>query len=260
MASTESFAARREEVQIPLPPANITLTPNSRIKDGDTILVSFVHTTRIYDSQMVISTQDPKVFDLMDDQMRRMAKGWPTNTYFMKYDEIRIGGWEVQPDGQKLTPGQFLARHATKAVEIIRKYSPNAKIYVWSDMFDPYHNARPFSARGYYYLCNGNWDGSWEGLPKDVIIMNWNGTENCSKSMNWVAAQGYSQVMAGYYDGDIKENLDRWMKSSAGVPNVLGMMYTTWRRNYNDMPTFFKALDAWPNPVPASTGSAAATR
>ena len=37
-------------------------------------------------------------------------------------------------------------------------------------MFDPYHNA----VEGPYYLVNGPWTGSWEGLDKDVMVVNWN--------------------------------------------------------------------------------------
>ena len=240
---------RGEAPEVP-PIPGITLTSDSRMKNGDTILVSFFHTTRIYDSQMVISIQDPKVFDMMDEQMKRMSEAWPTNAYFMKYDEIRIGGWEVQPAGEKLTLGQMLARHVSRGVSIIKKYAPDAKIYVWSDMFDPFHNGRPFAARnGYYYLCNGNWDGSWEGLPKEVGIMNWNGTENAAKSLQWFAGRGYTQIIAGYYDGDPKENIATWMKASEGVPNIVGMMYTTWRRDYAKMPEFFQILKDWPEPA-----------
>ena len=36
-------------------------------------------------------------------------------------------------------------------------------IYVWNDMFDPFHNAV-----NDYYLVRGDLKGSWEGLPKDV--------------------------------------------------------------------------------------------
>ena len=48
--------------------------------------------------------------------------------------------------------------------------------------------------------------------------------------------------MAGYYDGPVKQNLDAWMKASTDVPDVVGMMYTTWPRNYKDMDEFFKIL------------------
>ncbi len=36
-------------------------------------------------------------------------------------------------------------------------------------MFDPHHNAVKD-----FYLVNGDLTGSWEGLPQDTIILNWN--------------------------------------------------------------------------------------
>ena len=51
----------------------------------------------------------------------------------------------------------------------MRHINPQAKRCIWSDMFDPHHNAVKD-----FYLVNGNLSGSWEGLPKDTIIMNWN--------------------------------------------------------------------------------------
>jgi hypothetical protein len=226
------------------PARQIKLTPGSRIKEGQRLLVSYFHTAKIYNDQAVCSTQDPRILEIMEDQMMRVAKAWPTSGYMMSYDEIRIGGWEVQPEGENLTCGQILARHTATAVEYIRKYAPEARIHVWSDMYDPTHNARPFS-RGnrYYYLCDGNWDGAWDGLPKDVVMINWNGTENAAESLKWFAGRGHKQVIAGYYDGDPKENLDMWMKASAGVSNVIGMMYTTWTPRYEKMPEFFRIYD-----------------
>jgi len=230
-------------------PAGIRITEDSRIKDGDKILVSYYHTSVIYDDQSVCSVQEPKILAMMEDQAKRVAEIWPTGAYFMNYDEIRIGGWEVQPKGQNLTCGQMLAQHVSKAVGFIRKYSPGAKVYVWTDMFDPHHNAYPKDTPAFpdnpnfYYLCSSNWDGAWEGLPKDVIMMNWNGTENAARSLKWFASRGHKQVIAGYYDGDPKESVRTWMKAAEGLPNVVGMMYTTWQRNYSRMPEFFKALD-----------------
>ena len=221
----------------------ITLTKESRIKEGQNLLVSFFFSTLIYDDQAVCSVEDPKILEIMEDQMKRIASAWPAPGYFMSYDEMRIGGWELQPNGEHLAPGQILAQHVAKAVGMVKKYAPDAKIYVWSDMFDPTHNARPFAKRGYYYLVNGNWDGGWEGLPSDVIIMNWNGTENVAESLRWFAGRGHRQIMAGYYDGDPKQNLDMWLKASDGVPNVIGMMYTTWRHDYEKMPAFFNMYD-----------------
>ena len=71
-----------------------------------------------------------------------------------------------------------------------------ATAYVWNDMFDPFHNA----VKGPYYLVNGPWTGSWEGLDKDVVIVNWNYGKR-DESLKFFADRGHRQLIAGYYDG-----------------------------------------------------------
>lgn len=222
----------------------IELTDNSRIKAGQKLLVSFFHPGRIYGSQTVISIQDPKVFELMDKQAQYMAKVWNTYGYFMKQDEVRAGGYEVQPNGESLTSGQLLARQTKLGYDLIKKYQPSAKVYAWSDMYTPFHNARP----GPYYYANGDWTGAWEGLPSDVIIMNWHSPT--SQNIKWFADRGHEQVLCGYYDvkgtEGLKKNILNWMKVSEGTPKIDGIMYTTWTNNYANMAEFFKLVDDYP--------------
>ena len=227
-------------------PAKIMLTDNSRIKDGQKLLVSFYHPIRIYGEQDVVSIQEPKVLEIMEDQATRTVKAWPVGSYFLGgYDEIRVGGWEPQPNGEKLTPGQLLAQHFQKALSFIRKSAPDAKVYTWSDMFTPYHNASP---DGPYYLVNGNWAGSWEGLPKDVAIVNWYAPSK--ESVKFFGDRGHAQILSGYYDdrgeAGMKKNIENWMKMSEGVPNIQGFMYTTWSNYYQDMPGFFRLIAEYP--------------
>jgi len=217
----------------------MALTGNSRIKDGERLLVSFYHPAVIKDDQVTCSLVDPKVFTLMEDQMKRIVELLGAPGYFMSYDEIRVGGWEEQPGGAHLTPGQLLAKHVSRAVEIAHKYAPKATLYTWSDMFDPYHNARPFSKGGYYYLVNGTWEGSWEVLPKDVVVCTWIPQ---AESLKWFADRGHRQILGGYYDSAPGENVATWMKASRGVPGIVGMVYTTWEHQYKDLPEFFRAL------------------
>jgi len=227
------------------PAPAIEIPEGSRIKEGDTLLVSWYHPTLIYRDQVNISISDPKVFELMEMEMRRAAELWDAPGYFMNVDEIRVGGWEVHPGGKQMTPGEELARYTEKAVGIIEKIAPEADIYVWSDMYTPFHNARPFEARNaYYYLVNGNWDGAWDALPPKVIIMNW--YSRSKEATEWFARCGHKQVLCGYYDGDMKKNIQRWMSVSEGVPGIIGMMYTTWRRNYDNVTEFFRLVDEYP--------------
>ena len=154
-------------------PAAIQLTAGSRIKDGETVLVSYYHTQRIYVDQVVLSLSDPELYELMDKQMAHVAKLWPSPLYFMSADEIRIAGWELQPNGENLTPSQLLARYMERSFALVKKYMPESNIIVWTDMFTPFHNARPFEDGGYYYLTTGTFYGSWSGLPRDVVVGNW---------------------------------------------------------------------------------------
>jgi hypothetical protein len=229
--------------------ATIDLTPGSRIKDGQKLLVSFWHAQRIGSDQDIVSMEDPATLRIMEQEMANAAKVWNAPGYFMNYDEIRVAGWEPPPDGLPLKPGQRLARHVAKACEIVRRHSPAATIYTWSDMFTPFHNARPFDdKKGFYYLVNGNWDGSWEGLPKDVVIMNWHSPDE--KNVKFFADRGHRQVLCGYYDaGDtdaMRENVARWMLVSKDVKGIQGMMFTTWRWNYSELGEYFKLVNAYP--------------
>ena len=139
----------------------------------------------------------------------------------MNYDEIRIGGWEPLTIERKIKPGQLLAEHTKKGYDLIRKYSPSARIYTWNDMYDATSNARPVP-NGAYYLVNGDWSGSWEGLPKDVIIMSWSGA---ALGMKFFADRGQSQVMCGYYDA---RNTDGMSEHRQLGTQVAGCAQHSW--------------------------------
>jgi len=220
-------------------PPPIRLTENSRIADGDTILVSFYSPGIVYVKQQVtMSMSDPVVFDYMEQEMKWVSRVWNSPCYFLNYDEIRSGGWEPQPGGAQLTPGELLAKHITRAVEIARKHAGDARLYVWSDMFDPHHNARALGEGEYYFLVNGSWYGSWEGLPQDVIIYNWGGRLSMRDSLKWFADRGHRQVMSGFPP-------ERWLEAAEGLPGIVGISYTTWTSDYSGMKAFFDAVREW---------------
>ena len=171
----------------------IRLTPDSRIKEGEKLLVSYYHPHIIYGHQVGAALNDPAVFAIYDEMMKGIAKHWQADAYFMGYDEIRCGGWEIQPDGTQVKVGKLLAEDVSTAVKIAKKYAPDAKLYIWSDMFDPFHNARKLDGHG-YYLCNGDFYGSWEGLPSDVRIIKWaGGGRECLK---FFADRGHEIVIS----------------------------------------------------------------
>ena len=149
----------------------------------------------------------------------------------MSHDEIRVLNWCEACQKRHLTAGQILADNARTCVNILKEINPGGRIYVWSDMFDPFHNAHDN-----YYLVRDTLANSWEGLSKDVIIVPWY-FEARDKSLKWFSERGHHQVIAGYYDHDPSQ-IKQWLNAAGQVPGVEGVMYTTWESNFRDIESF----------------------
>lgn len=217
-------------------PPLLTLLPGSRIKDGQKLLISYFHAVTIYDNQVPCSLTEPKVFEIIEDQIRRVQKVFEPKMYFLSHDEIRVANWSDPDRASGKTAGQQLADNVRRCREIVQRVDPQARLCIWSDMFDPHHNAiRNF------YLVNGDFTGSWEGLTPDTVIVNWN-SEKPLDSLKHFAARGHQQVLAGYYDAP-PDRIKDWLKSGEGQKGITGVMYTTWRSNFGDLERFGRA--AW---------------
>jgi hypothetical protein len=216
--------------------AVIKLTAKSRIKEGEKLRVSWYHPVIIHGEQVACSLSDPKVFEILTDQTKRIHELFKPKTWFLSHDEIRVTSWCKDAEESKLTPGERLAANVKRCVGIVRSYDPAARVAVWSDMFDPHHNAVDK-----YYLVNGSWKGSWEGLPKDVIIANWNGGK-AAESLKFFADRGHKQVIAGFYDTPGMKGFTNWDEAAKGVPGVTGFMYTTWQHNFGQLEAYGKAM------------------
>ena len=223
------------KVSHPAPP--IVLTANSRIRDGQRLRVSFYHTLIIYDDQVCCCLSHPELFQHLERQVRDVRKYLSPKKYFMSHDEIRIAGHcELCRAGGK-TPGEVLAENVRRCAAIIHKVDPPAEVFVWSDMFDPHHNARDD-----YYLVAGSLRGSSEGLNPRVVIANWNAGHR-DDSLAFFAGRGHRQIIAAYYDSpDWRARLADWLAAAARVRRVEGVIYTTWRSNYRDLEAFAQAL------------------
>ena len=200
------------------------------IPDGTRLRVSWYHPAIIYDGQVSCCPCEPKTMALLADEALRMKAAWNAPGYMMQHDEVRTLNWDVSCQERHLDAGAILAANARACSKLLS----GARIYVWSDMFDPHHNAVKN-----YYLVHGDLAGSWEGLDQSVIVVNWN-FDKRDESLKFFADQGHAQLIAGYYDGDVA-SVKKWLESAAKVNGVVGIMYTTWRHNYNDLEAFAKA-------------------
>ena len=220
-------------------PPVLKLLPGGRIKEGQQLRASFYHAVTIYDGQVPCSLTEPKVFEIVEDQVRRVNELLRPKTFFLSHDEIRVAGWSKPEVASGKSSGELLAENVRRCVSIIRKHNSEARLCIWSDMFDPHHNAKD-----QFYLVRGDLAGSWEGLPKDMLIINWNSGQ-AAKSLPFFAERGHGQMLAGYYDAP-PERIKAWLaagEASKSAQSIRGVMYTTWQGNFADLEKF--AAAAW---------------
>lgn len=217
------------------------LHPVSSLADGTRLRASWYHAVTVYDGQAMICPSEPATLNLLRDQAQRMQAAWGARGYFMSHDEIRVLNWCAACQARGLDAGPLLADNVRACIGILRQVNPGGRIYVWSDMFDPNHNAH-----ANYYLVRGDLSNSWRGLDSDVIIVPWYYDARAA-SLQFFAGLGNRQVIAGYYDSD-PNLVTNWLNAARPYTGISGVIYTTWQNDYSNLETFEQLLASYPAP------------
>jgi hypothetical protein len=221
-------------------PPQLHLLSNS-LTNGTRLRASWYHAVTVYDGQAMICPSEPATLTLLRDQAQRMHAAFGARGYFMSHDEIRVLNWCGACQSRGMDAGALLADNVSTCAGILRQVNPGGRIYVWSDMFDPNHNAHDN-----YYLVRGNLTNSWLGLDSDIIIAPWY-YDNRDASLRFFAGLSNRQVIAGYYDST-PSLVTNWLNSARPYTGISGVMYTTWQNNYSNLELFGQILGAYPAP------------
>jgi Carbohydrate binding domain len=207
---------------------DIELLPGSRIKEGARLRVSYYQGTAIYQGQTPVCMSEPAVYEIWRKQIKLFHKLFETDMYLLGADEIRVAASCEACKSRGLSAAQILGDCVTRQVEMIREVNPRAKLFIWSDMFDPHHNA---NQRPYYYLVDEDWYGAWEHIPRDLKILCWHHRQR-DNSLPHFSKLGFETVAASYYDRDNLDNVKTWLESLDRTEGAVGIMYTTWLNKY----------------------------
>lgn len=214
--------------------AELKLPPGSRIHEGERLRVSWYHPMLIHESQVTVCMAEPRLDEILDHEARLLAERLKPRRVLLNMDEVRMGGSCAACAGRDMA--RLLGECVQREVAALRRYLPDVQVYVWSDMFDPHHNAH-----GNYYLVRGDFTGSWRYLPRDVVMAVWGGKPR-PESLAFFAREGFPMLVACYYDADDLEDVTGWLKAAQGLPRVRGFMYTPWTRKYELLPEFARLL------------------
>jgi len=210
----------------------IQLPPGSRIHAGDRLRVDYYHGTTIYRDQTALDMSEPAVYEVWQHQVPLIEKYLAPRKYFLSMDEVRVGGCCEACQRRHLSMAQILGDCVKRQYDMIRVANPQAEVYVWSDMFDPNHNALEK-----YYLVNGSFDGTWKYIPKDLVMACWY-YEKRDLSLGFFSKLGFQTLAGAYYDADNLDNPKGWLESLDRTPGALGIMYTTWENKFELLPAF----------------------
>jgi hypothetical protein len=221
------------------PSPTLQLTHGSRIGEGERLLVSGYIAKILGFGQVAASLGDEGFFQLYQKEIAAQANLLQPAGFLLGHDEIRVINQDPASTSRHLGAGGLLAMNIDRCANLIRKAEPKADIFIWSDMFTPTQNAHAG-----YYLVGGDLTGSWKGIPKDAIVLNWDSVKP-QESAAFFSGLGLHQILAGYYDktpGDITG----WLRQVRANKGIVGVMYTTWEDKFEDLEAFAKA--AWGQP------------
>ncbi|MGJ5817803.1 beta strand repeat-containing protein [Paludibaculum fermentans] len=210
----------------------ITIPAGSRIQEGERLRVSYYHGMAAFNSQVSTCMSEEAVYDLMAVTARNINDWLAPKRWLLFMDELRAGGTCDACRRRGISISQMLADSMLRQQAIVRAVRPDAEFITWSDMFDPYHNARPL-----YYLLDGDLTGVADLLPKDLKIIAWEPTRR-KQTLPYFDSRGFRTMAASYYDtGSMASTLD-WLSDLYATPGADGIMYTTWARDYSRLAEF----------------------
>ena len=210
----------------------IKIPSGSKISENEKLSISYYHGIPVRGSQVSVCMSEPKLYEIWKKQAQLIKKHLNPGKYFLGMDEVRAGGNCQVCSERNLTLAQILGDCVTKQFDILKSVQPDAEIFIWSDMFDPNHNA---SKR--HYLVEGDFNNSWNYIPKDLVVVCWNYSIR-DKSLHHFSNNGFPVMAAAYYDADDLENPRGWLNSLGKIKNAKGIIYTSWQNKYDLLAPF----------------------
>ena len=178
---------------------HIELTAGTRIGEGEQLAlscyrISFINKARSRQTSLCMS--NPDLYRYWEAQARALYELTGFKKFFLSMDEIRNGGGCELCRQSGRSMAQILGECITRQYGILKAIDPEIEVFIWSDMLDPGHNAHDN-----YYGVVGDFSGSWEHVPEDLVIVCWH-QEKIDSSLDFFSKRGFRTVGAAYYDAD----------------------------------------------------------
>ena len=231
----------------------LSIPAGSAIRPGAKLLVDAYESARFSESQVGACLSHPGLYGYFEKSAQAIDSLFDhPGKWFLSMDEIRAGGTCESCRASGKNRAQALAECLSRQRDAIRRVRPDALIYAWSDMYDPYVNANPDRRLDDYALCAGGYGFDELKVPKDIIAVVWGGKDTAEKSLRYFADRGYATLYAGFYDvcNPLHFRVQGVVPLVNRILNCRGAIYTTWTDGkYDLLPQFGKCFEVYSNPL-----------
>jgi len=215
-------------------PAAIKRLPSGRIRDGDTVLVSYD-----YAEQKTVSwaqwtctycPSSPHTYEVMSDAIARVIDALEPRYICLGHDEVLGINRDSRCRKRNMTNEQLFAEDINELYDIIKSRSTDTKVLIWDDMLNPWHLGGNGDIQIQFGGVKGKTTGVIDDIPQDIILLSWWFEANdrygkMARSPDYFDSKDFDYIEAGWKD---RGGIDGLAKASQGHAHCLGIITTTW--------------------------------
>lgn len=203
----------------PGPPLGVIIPKNSRIKEGDTLLLSFNQATH---EDITCCPSEP----LYDAFMRRAIKAVVDrlNPKYLHigHDEPRFFNRDQRCAARGLSNSALFVDAIRRIHQAAKDADPQLRIMMWDDAINPYQNGPHLDTS----------DAAAE-LPSDIIVNIWwydtfDMENQLDKSVDFFMNLGFSVTGSPWFRGPNALQWAALFHAHREQPQALGIIYTSW--------------------------------
>jgi len=175
---------------------------------------------------------DPRGWKIQEDVICNVLTKLRPKSIHISQDEVGFVNSDSRCRARGLSNKEIMIDQINRVHDIIRKYSKDVNIYIWGDMFNDFQNAPVIGAKG-----------AVEGLPRDIIIHDWNYTAVYHSDRMKTINQLKFYLDRGYRAGGVAwfepaNILDILMAGEKKSEQFTGIMHSAWNGfGHSLMPT-----------------------
>lgn len=200
-------------------PFEILLTQDSRIKDGDTVLVSF---NQAQEGVITNCPSEPLYYAFMRKSITNVVEKLNPGYLHIGHDEPQFFNRCQRCRDRNMSNEDLFVDAIKRVRQIAKDANPDIRVMLWDDALNPYQNASHLGAAT-----------AAEKLPRDLIIAIWwydddQWEEQIDKSVRYFTDLGFSVTGSPWFR---KENAYHWTTVFDALkdnPQALGIIYTSW--------------------------------